>query len=180
MSLRKIAVLGHPILRQVAKSVDVAKISSPEIQNLVRDMAETMVEYNGRGLAAPQIHESLQITVILWDFNPKEKASLSILINPVIKTLTQETSSNWEGCLSIPGMRVKVTRPNKISVKAFNAAAEELDFIAEGFMATVIQHECDHLMGKLYVDRMTDFTQFAFDREFLKYWGKEAADSKPE
>ena len=174
--VRKVAVLGNPILRKVAAPVNISQITSEPIQTLIRDMAETMVDYNGRGLAAPQVHESLQIVVLFWDFTPDQKPTISALINPVIKALTQETEMNWEGCLSLPGMRGRVSRPNKISVKAFNGAGGDLDFIAEGFMATVIQHECDHLEGKLYVDRMTDFTQFAFEREFQKYWGKEDSD----
>lgn len=169
MAIRKVAVLGHPVLRQVAKKVAPEKISSPEIQTLIRDMIETMVEYDGRGLAAPQVHESIQIAVMLWDFEEKAKPGLLVLINPEIKPLTKDTSSFWEGCLSVPGLRGKVARPNKIQVDALDQKGEKISFVAEGFAATVVQHECDHLLGKIYVDRITDLTQFAFNREFQTY-----------
>jgi len=169
MAVRKVAVMGHPVLRKQAAPVPVEKIKSPEIQTLIKDMIETMVEYDGRGIAAPQVYESLQITVLIWDFDPGKEPSLMCLINPVLKPVTKETSSYWEGCLSVPGLRGKVTRPKKVSVEAYNQAGEKLSFEAEGFAATVLQHECDHLIGKLYVDRMTDFTQFAFTREYTKY-----------
>jgi peptide deformylase len=173
MALRKVAVLGHPVLLQVAKPVPAKEICSAEIQSLIQDMAQTMVEYDGRGLAAPQVHESLQIVVMIWDFDPNQKAWLRVLINPTISPLIQDTSAYWEGCLSIPGMRGKVVRPNRISVEAYNETGESEKFQAEGFAATVIQHECDHLIGKLYVDRMNDFTQFAFSREYQKYFVEE-------
>ena len=169
MALRKVAVMGHPVLRTPAKPVPEEQITSPEIQQLLADMVETMFEYDGRGLAAPQIYESLQIVVMLWDFDEGKKPYIAYLINPVIKPLTQETSSYWEGCLSVPGLRGLVPRPNRIAVSAFNGKGEKINFIADGFAATVIQHECDHLAGKLYVDRITDMTKFAFNREYQKF-----------
>jgi peptide deformylase len=169
MSVRKVAVLGHPVLRKPAEPIPVKDIKSPKIQQLIQDMAETMVEYDGRGLAAPQVHESLQLVIMLWDFTPDEEPSLLCLINPKIKPVTKETSSYWEGCLSVPGLRGKVTRPNIINVEAYNEKGEELSFRAEGFSATVIQHECDHLIGALYLDRMDDMSQLAFNREYQRY-----------
>lgn len=169
MSIRKVAVMGHPILRQVAKPVPEKEITKPEFQQLIRDMIETMFEYDGRGLAAPQIHESLQIVVMIWDFDPGTKPYIRVLINPEIKPLTEETSSCWEGCLSLPGLRGKVDRPNKISVRALDDKGERIGFEAEGFAATVIQHECDHLLGKLYIDRITDLSQFGFSRECSQF-----------
>jgi peptide deformylase len=169
MAIRKVAVMGNPVLREVAKPVSEAEIHTPEFQALIGDMVETMHEYDGRGLAAPQIHVSKQVLVMVWDFDPKEKAYLLCLVNPVIKPVTDETSSYWEGCLSLPGLRGKVTRPNKVSVTALNQKGEKLSFTADGFAATVIQHECDHLLGKLYVDRMDDLSQLAFNREFQRF-----------
>ncbi len=178
----KIAARGHPVLRHVARPLTEAEIDSPAIQSLLKDMAETMTEYDGRGLAAPQVHESLQIVVMIWDFDPDKKPYLCYLINPVVKTLTTETSSYWEGCLSLPGLRGLVARPNRISVEALNQRKEKLTFIAEGFAATVIQHECDHLLGKLYVDRMDDLTKLSFNREYEKYFYKstDEGSSMPE
>lgn len=172
MAVRKVAVMGHPVLRKVAAPVDPKQISSPEIQTLIRDMIETMVEYDGRGLAAPQVHESLQILVMLWDFDDKEP-SLLCLINPVITPQTHTTSEYWEGCLSVPGLRGKVSRPNKISVEALDTKGKPIKFVAEGFAATVVQHECDHLLGKLYLDRMTDLTNLAFTREYQRFLAAE-------
>ncbi|MBM4304545.1 MAG: peptide deformylase [Deltaproteobacteria bacterium] len=169
MAIRKIAVMGHPVLRQQATPVPEKEISKPEIQNLIQDMIQTMFEYDGRGLAAPQIHESLQIVVMIWDFDPKVKPYIQVLINPEIKALTQETSSCWEGCLSLPGLRGKVDRPNKISVQALDAHGKKISFEAEGFTATVIQHECDHLLGKLYIDKIKDLSLFGFSRECTQF-----------
>lgn len=169
MAIRKVAVMGHPVLRQIAKPVPEKEITKPAIQALIQDMIETMFEYDGRGLAAPQIHESLQVVVMIWDFEPNTKPYIKVLINPEIKQLTEDTSSCWEGCLSLPGLRGKVDRPNKISVRALDAQGERIGFEAEGFAATVIQHECDHLLGKLYIDRITDLSQFGFSRECSQF-----------
>lgn len=169
MAIRKVALMGHPVLRQIAKPISEKDISKPETQNLIQDMIQTMFEYDGRGLAAPQIHESIQLVVMIWDFDPETKPYIRVLINPEIKPLTQETSFCWEGCLSLPGLRGKVGRPNKISVTALNEKAEKVFFEAEGFAATVIQHECDHLLGKLYIDRITDLSQFGFSRECSQF-----------
>lgn len=180
MALRKVAVMGHPVLRKVAEPVPVKDIKSPEIQSLLQDMVETMFEYDGRGLAAPQIHESRQVVAMLWDFDPNTEAYVTFLINPVIKPLTVETSAFWEGCLSVPGLRGKVSRPNRISVECYNQRAEKQSFIAEGFAATVIQHECDHLLGKLYIDRMEDLSLLAFNREYQKFLSKDEDDDDGE
>ena len=169
MAVRKVAVMGHPVLRQVAKPVPKEQIQTPAFQQLIRDMIETMYEYDGRGLAAPQVHESLQLIVMIWDFDPKEKPSLLVLVNPEIKPLTKTTSPFWEGCLSLPGLRGEVARPNKISVNALDQTGNAISFEADGFAATVVQHECDHLLGKLYIDRMTDLTRLSFNREYAVF-----------
>src|SRR4051812_6833600 len=105
MAVRKIAVMGHPVLRKKAVPVPEKAIKTPQVQGLIQDMIETMFEYDGRGLAAPQVHESVQILVMLWDFDKGKETKLLCLINPKITPLTEETSEFWEGCLSIPGMR---------------------------------------------------------------------------
>jgi peptide deformylase len=170
MALRKVASMGNPVLRQVAAPVPETEIKSARIQGLIQDMIETMFEYDGRGLAAPQVHESIQIVVMLWDFDPDTEPYLRCLINPVLTPLTEEKSTFWEGCLSVPGLRGKVSRPNRISVKALNEKREKVEFTAEGFAATVIQHECDHLQGVLYVDRIENLRDgFAFNREYTRF-----------
>lgn len=169
MALRKIAVMGHPVLRKVAEPIPVKDIKSDKIQTLIQDMVETMFEYDGRGLAAPQVHESIQLVVMIWDFDKETKPFIKVLINPEIEPATKENSAFWEGCLSLPGLRGLVPRPNKISVKCHDQDGKRQEFVADGFAATVIQHECDHLMGKLYIDRITDLTQFAYVKEYGRF-----------
>lgn len=169
MAIRKVAVMGHPILRQMAQPVLENEIPSEPIQTLIQDMVETMVEYDGRGLAAPQVYESLQIVVMIWDFDEGVDPYLKVLINPEIEPLTQETSTYPEGCLSVPGLQGDVPRPNWIKVRALDQKGEKIGFEAKGFAATVIQHECDHLLGKLYIDRMTDLTRLAFTKEYSRH-----------
>lgn len=169
MAIRKVAVLGHPVLRKVADPVPEKEIKSEAIQSLIQDMIETMFEYDGRGLAAPQIHVSLQIVVMLWDFEEGVEPYLKVLINPEIEPLTQETSTYGEGCLSLPGLSGDVPRPNWIKVRGLDEKGERVGFEAKGFAATVIQHECDHLLGKLYIDRMPDLSRLAFTKEYGRY-----------
>ena len=170
--------MGHPVLRKAAEAVPVSQITSPEIQALMEDMADTMFEYDGRGLAAPQIHESLQIVCMVWDFDKDKDSYVTFLVNPRLKALTEAASSYWEGCLSVPGLRGLVPRPNRISVECFNQRGEAKAFIAEGFAATVIQHECDHLLGKLYTDRMDDMTKLVFNHEYQKFHADAASDDE--
>lgn len=169
MAFRKVMALGHPILRKIATPVPEDKVQSIEIQNLIKDMIETMIEYDGRGLAAPQIHESVQIIVMLWDFEPEKDSKIVCLINPELQFLTEDTQSFWEGCLSLSGLRGKVTRRNKLRVKAFNEKGTKVETTFEGLGATVVQHEYDHLIGKLFIDRMDDFEYLAFNREYQKF-----------
>jgi len=177
MAVRKVAAMGNPVLRQVAAPIPEKEINTPKIQQLIRDMIETMMEYDGRGLAAPQVHESVQLLVMIWDFEPEKEPYLLCLINPKLTPLTQEKSTFWEGCLSVPGMRGKVTRPNKLQVDALDQKGEKITFIADGFAATVVQHEYDHLIGKLYIDRIEDLSTLVFNREYERFWAK---DDDPE
>lgn len=173
MAIRKVVNMGHPVLRKQAAKVPEERIHTKEFQQFLQDMTETMFEYDGRGLAAPQINESIQVVVMLWDFDSEKEPHLVFLINPELEALTEETSGYWEGCLSVPGLRGYVARPNKMRVKALNQHGKKVEFIAEGFAATVVQHECDHLMGKLYVDRVTDITKLVFNQEYVRYHAKE-------
>jgi peptide deformylase len=167
--IRKVALMGHPVLRQVAAPVSPADITTPDIQTLIDDMLETMNEYHGRGLAAPQIRESLQIFVMVWDFEPGKAPYDQVLINPVIKSLTKQTSTFWEGCLSLPQLIGKVSRPNRVHVEALDRKGNKLSFIAEDFAATVVQHENDHLQGILYIDRMENLKELAFTHEYKRH-----------
>jgi peptide deformylase len=173
MSVLKVAKLGNPVLRQMARPVAPEAIKSPQIQRLIRDMIATMREYGGVGLAAPQVHESVQIAVIegLERRTPDEPmVDLQVLINPVLTIVSDEVDEDWEGCLSIPNLRAKVPRHREIQVRAIGPGGQKINLRATGFHARVIQHEYDHLIGKVYLDRMRSFESLTFLPEFSKYW----------
>ena len=174
MSILKVARLGHPVLRQVTDPLSLRRLQSEEVQKFIDDMIETMKEYDGVGLAADQVHESKQIAVLEVADNPrypeKPRVPLTVLINPKITPLTEETEDDWEGCLSVPDLRGKVPRFKSIRVQAWDRSGKELDFVAQEFHARVIQHEWDHLNGKVYLDRMRDLSTLTFLMEFSRYW----------
>lgn len=169
----KVARMGHPVLRQVAEPIPPDQITSPEVQQFIDDMIETMYEYDGAGLAAPQVHVSEQIVVMEVAQNPRYPNApaipLTVYINPEITPLTEDMDEDWEGCLSVPGLRGRVPRYVKIRLRAYDRTGKRVDIVAEGFHARVIQHECDHLWGKLYIDRIRDTTSLTFMEEFMKY-----------
>ncbi len=169
----KVARLGHPILRKVAEPVPPDQITTPDIQQFIDAMIATMYEYDGAGLAAPQVHVSKQIVVMEVERNPRYPKApaipLTVYINPEITPLTEDTDEDWEGCLSVPGLRGRVPRYTRIRLRAYDRTGTRLEFIAEGFHARVIQHECDHLWGHVYLDRMRDMSSLTFIEEFVKY-----------
>ena len=173
MSILKVARMGHPILRKTALAVDPSEIATPAFQLFIEDLIETMREYDGVGLAAPQVHKSVRVCVIEVEANPRYKSQknvgIHIFINPKIEVLTRETETCWEGCLSVPGLRGFVARPNKVRVQYLDRTGAEKVIEAQGFLATVLQHEFDHLDGRLYVDRLVDSTKLMFEQEFEKY-----------
>jgi peptide deformylase len=176
MSILKVSRLGHPVLRKATETLSLRAIQSPDTQKFIDDMIETMREYDGVGLAADQVHESLQIAVLEVAENPrypeKPAVPLTVLINPEITPLGEELDEDWEGCLSIPDLRGKVPRHKSIRVQALDRQAQPLNFVAHDFHARVIQHEWDHLNGKVYLDRMRDFSTLTFLTEFARYWLK--------
>src|SRR5215468_8686677 len=169
MSILKVCHLGHPVLRKESQRVSAESLASASTQRLIDDMLETMEEYYGVGLAAPQIHESLAIAVI-ESHGPRGVIPMTVLVNPDITVLDQEMIEDWEGCLSIPDFRGRVPRYRKLRVDALDRNWKKIQITAEGFFARVIQHEFDHLMGKVYLDRMHDFTTLSHLAEFQKYW----------
>ncbi len=177
MSILKVARLGHPVLPKVAQFVLPDQISSPETQRLIDNMVETMKEYDGVGLAAVQVHESRQIAVLEVGDNPrypqKPQIPLSVLINPKITPLSEAMEDDWEGCLSINEMRGIVPRYKKIRVLAQDRDGKQLDFVASGFHARVIQHEWDHLQGKVFLDRMRDLSTLTYLQEYTRYCAEE-------
>lgn len=173
MAIRKVAHLGHPVLRQMAAPVSAGALRSPEVQQLIDDMLETMAEYDGAGLAAPQVHVSQRIVIYGVSENPRypdaEEVPLTILVNPVVTPLTRDEVEDWEGCLSVPGMRGRVPRATAVHVRALDRTGAPIDFSASDFHARVIQHECDHLDGKVYLDRMRSLESLSFLTEFRRY-----------
>lgn len=176
MSILKVARLGHPVLRKTAEKVDIKKISSEEIQRLIDNMIDTMREYDGIGLAAPQVHQSLQISVIESDKNPRYQGApdipLTIIINPEITYMSEETVAGWESCLSVKDLRGKVTRSAEVNLSAYNREGEKITIEAGGFLAVALQHEIDHLNGTVYLDRIKDFKTLSHMKEFEKYWAE--------
>ena len=166
MSILKIAKLGHPVLRTPAKEVPIESITTPTIQRLINDMKETCLDADGAGLAAPQVHQSKQIVLVSID----EFEGLQVWINPVITHLSDELLVTFEGCLSVPKMRGAVARTSHIRVQGYNEHGEAFDFELQGYSAVVAQHECDHLDGIIYVDRVEPGT-LSFLEEYKKYRG---------
>jgi peptide deformylase len=176
MAILKVARLGHPVLRAGARALTAREVASMEIQRLIADMVVTMREYNGVGLAAVQIHQDIQLAVLEVADNPRypEKAAvpLSVLINPRIEAVAETMEEDWEGCLSVPEMRGKVPRYTAIRVRALNYDGAALDFVATDFHARVIQHECDHLNGKVYLDRMNGLSTLTHLQEYFRFWAE--------
>ncbi|WP_282606656.1 peptide deformylase [Pelagibius sp. Alg239-R121] len=183
MALLKIARMGHPVLKQRAE--EVSDPTAPEIRHLVADMIETMQDANGTGLAAPQVHIPLRVVVFYVnaaraaredagdeldsqesdDDSGESGVPLTVLINPELEFLTEEQSIGWEGCLSVPGLAGQVPRWTALRYSAFDLEGRRFERTARGFHARVVQHECDHLDGVLYPQRMIDLSTLTFTSE---------------
>jgi peptide deformylase len=174
VSILKVARLGHPVLRRIAEPVPRSEIARPETQRLIDDMVETMHEYVGVGLAGPQVHVSKQIAVLECESHPRypEMASipLMVIINPVLTPVSDEMATDWEGCLSIPDFRGVTPRHAAMRLEAYGRKGERIDLVAKDFFARVLQHETDHLNGKVYLDRMGDLTTLCHLQEWSRYW----------
>jgi peptide deformylase len=168
MSILKVARIGNPIVRATALPVEVDAIRSPPVQRLIDDMVETMHEYDGVGLAAPQVHVGLRLAVIevpADDERSDDAVPLTVLVNPVVTLLGDETDVGWEGCLSIPDLRGQVPRLKRLKLDARDRKGKAYTLEASDFLARVIQHECDHLDGIVYIDRMQGMRTLSFQRE---------------
>jgi peptide deformylase len=177
MTIREILKMGDPRLLRIAPVV--TKFDTDELHLLITDMLDTMAAANGAGLAAPQIGVDVQLVIFGTDaVNPRYPDApvvpRTVLINPVITALDADIEAGWEGCLSVPGMRGVVPRHARIRYTGFDQYGDAIDRTVDGFHARVVQHECDHLIGKLYPMRMTDFTQFGFTE--VLFPGLDAAD----
>ena len=178
MAILKIARMGHPVLARRAEPV--ADPTSPEIKRLVADMIETMEDAQGAGLAAPQVHVPLRVVIFQAPAGRSDgglseaerydhTAPLTVLVNPAIEILDPAPDGGWEGCLSVPGLRGWVERPHHIRYAGYDTEGRRIVRVAKGFHARVVQHECDHLEGMLYPQRMKDLKKLLFESE-IQHW----------
>ena len=172
MSILKIAKIGHPVL--LKKSNEIKDFGSDNLKKIIYDMSETMIDYSGIGLAAPQVHLSKRIIIFRNpDIEEKEKIQITPLINPVYEPVSEEKDDDWEGCLSIPGMQGLVSRYKKITYSGYDLNGDSIKNTAEGLHARVVQHEIDHLDGILYTERLANKKAFGFEKEIIEFWKNE-------
>ncbi len=164
MAIRPVLKMGDPVLLQVAEPID--RFDSSELHALIQDMHDTMIHLNGAGLAAPQIGVSLQVVIFGFENNPRypraEEVPFTVLINPQLTFLSDDQEDDWEGCLSVPGMRGVVPRYKQLRYQGMDQYGCAIDRTVSDFHARVVQHECDHLQGILYPMRIKDFRLFGF------------------
>jgi peptide deformylase len=170
MSILKVARMGHPVLRERARLLTKADLRDPLVQKLFDDMIDTMHEYSGVGLAAPQVHEGLRVFVALLDTGVESEAA--IVVNPEIAPLSDSTEEGWEGCLSIPDVRGLVPRFVDVTLSGLDRQGRAIQMELKGFPARVAQHETDHLDGVLFFDRMTSLESLAYLEEYQRYHAK--------
>ena len=173
MSILKVARMGHPVLREWARPFEKSDLRDPLIQKLIDDMIDTMHEYHGVGLAAPQVHEGLRVFVALLEEDPDSKTEATVVINPEIAALTKSKEDGWEGCLSIPDIRGRVPRFTDILLKALDRDGRPFELRLNDFAARVAQHETDHLDGVLFFDRMSSMETLTFMDEYSRYHQKD-------
>ncbi len=178
MAVLKVAKLGNPILRQISKQVDLKELADQQgkLQGFIDDMIDTMREEDGVGLAAPQVNRSQQIVVLEYENNeryPDESSiPVTVLVNPVLSDYGEEKVLGWESCLSLVDFRGLVPRSTSVTLKAYDRDGDRIEKRATGFEAVVLQHEIDHLNGKVFLDRMEDLTKLAYQEEFEEFWLK--------
>jgi peptide deformylase len=173
MTIRKIATVGHPVLRKPAREVTREELASAEIQTLIDDLIETMRDANGAGIAANQVHEPVRVAVIEVDHNPrypyKPPIPLTVVVNPVLEPLDDELVEINEGCLSVPNLRGNVLRHVNVGVRYLDRDGVEHDEVKRGLTAGTFQHECDHVDGRLFLDRVTDPTTLTTWEQFERH-----------
>ena len=173
MAIRKIATVGHPVLRQVARELTKEELLSAGVQRFIDDLIETMRDAAGAGLAANQVYEPIRITAIEINKNPrypyKPNYPLTVLVNPVVTATTDDTFLNYEGCLSVPNLRGEVRRFTGVRVRAWDREGNDLDFEVKGLTAGTFQHEVDHLDGKVFLDRVEDTRSLTTWADFERF-----------
>ena len=175
MTILKIAKLGHPVL--LKKTNEINNLKDIDVRNIVFGMSETMLDSNGIGLAAPQVHLTHRLFIYRNpDIDEKDKINITVFINPKIEKLSDETEDDWESCLSIPGMSGLVRRYKKIKYSALDLNGKNISGEAEGLHARVIQHEFDHLNGVLYISRLAHKNAYGYSEEIEKFWKKNHND----
>lgn len=171
--IQPICRMGNPVLRKIASDVNPADIKTEHFTQLVSDLRDSMKHYGGIGIAAPQIGVSLKVCVIellgLNRYGQEINLPFTVFINPFIEVVSDESMGYWEGCLSVPGLRGFVERAQHIKVKYLDETGKENILEAKGFLATVVQHELDHLFGKLYIDRIKDPTLLTYQEEYDEF-----------
>jgi len=174
VAILKVAQLGHPILRSLSKPVTADQIATPDFQRFIDDLIETMRAYDGVGLAAPQVHVPQRVATIEVTRNPRypgaPAVALTVLVNPEITPVGDDKEEDWEGCLSVPSLRGRVPRLLTIEVRALDRHGRPLAYRADGFAARVVQHEVDHMDGKVYLDRMKTLHTLTHLQEYARYW----------
>ena len=173
MSILKVARMGHPVLRERARPFEKSDLRDPLVQKLIDDMIDTMHEYHGVGLAAPQVHEGIRVFVALLEEDPDSKTEATVVINPEISPLTKSKEEGWEGCLSVPDIRGMVPRFTDIMLKALDRDGKPFELRLTDFAARVAQHETDHLDGVLFFDRMASMESLTFMDEYSRYHQKD-------
>lgn len=180
MSILKVARMGHPVLRAKARTVDKSELKNAAVQQFIDSMIDTMFEYSGVGLAAPQVHESLRVFVAMLDADGRGEGDAVTFINPEIVTIGDATVEGWEGCLSIPDIRGRVPRAQHIKVSALDRTGKRFELELEDFPARVVQHETDHLNGVLFFDRMKGFESLTYLEEYSRYHTRRDGDDDGE
>ena len=169
MSILKVARMGHPVLRAKARTVDKLELKNAGVQQFIDSMIDTMHEYSGVGLAAPQVHESLRLFVAMVDADGRGEGDALVFVNPEISVHGDQIVEGWEGCLSIPDIRGRVPRAQNISITALDRTGKRFELQLKDFPARVVQHETDHLDGVLFFDRMKSMESLTYIEEFSRY-----------
>jgi len=178
MSILKVARMGHPVLRAKARTVDKTELKNATTQQFIDSMIDTMFEYSGVGLAAPQVHEGLRVFVAMLDADGRGDGDAVTFVNPEITVIGDQTVEGWEGCLSIPEMRGRVPRAQHIKISALDRTGKRFELELKDFPARVVQHETDHLDGVLFLDRMKSFESLTYLDEYSRYHAPRREDDE--
>ncbi len=178
MSILKVAKMGHPVLRTKARTVDKSGLKSANVQQFIDSLIDTMFEYSGVGLAAPQVHEGLRVFVAMLDADGRGEGDAVTFINPEITVIGDQTVEGWEGCLSIPDIRGRVPRAQHIKISALDRNGKRFELELKDFPARVVQHETDHLEGVLFFDRMKSFETLTYLDEYSRYHTRREDDDE--